>query len=185
MENPTKWLDDHHKIVLVFYGEEVRLQTICPLDRVTDEDKIEMIRLQKTDCAHMPAGECIVRNELDAHGLSANFSGLGIMVRGEVPIEYGWLSEEELVFKVSGYPSEADVRRFRKEITVAILGENRSILNPLEIPEEILSAYALRPWAEIDDEAKIDLKEEIERYLQEKERRRNERRQKTAAKSGS
>lgn len=167
MENPTQWIADGHKIVLTFYGEEVRLQTICPLDRSTDGDEIE------TDCSPMPAGECFVRNELDSMGLSANFTGLGILVRGEVPIEYGWLSEEEMVFKVSGYPSEVDVKRFRKEVTDAILGDKHYRIEPFDIPEEILSAYALRPWSEIDDEAKADLKEEIERHLEEKERKRN------------
>jgi hypothetical protein len=109
-----EWYNDGHKVVVFLDGDQVHLSVICP--------GLDHGRRPGLKCGMGMEEEhwvdyCHVDQMVNEYGLETHASGLSIMVRGEVPIEWGVFGAEgeEFFFKCAGYPDYQQAKEFRDE----------------------------------------------------------------------
>jgi hypothetical protein len=160
-----QWFEDGHKIVVVLDGEDVHLRVICP--------GLEHGRQRGLQCGmgdtDQPAPRyCHVTEMVNEFGLETHVTGLAILLSGELPIDWGYFGEEEFFFKCASYPSFMEVKAFRAEAIKELLGEYP---RHLKIPREMFPLLPVRPWSEVDEEAKQQLREDLDVYIENQHRK--------------
>ena len=177
-----EWFQDGHKIQVVLEGESTHLKVLCP--GLEAGHRIEGLRCgMGTDehALHEVENFCFVTEMVAELGMEAHCSGLGIIVTGDVPIQWGWYSEDEFWFKCAGYPSYEEAKKFKDEAIEELFADSVNSIPNMRVPMDMLPLLPLRPWAEVDEETKEGLKETLRLHIENEERRRKENGSRTKA----
>lgn len=169
---------DGHKILAVLDLDQVRPQVVCP--GIEKGDGLDPDQRRRLCCGQ---GEervvksepdfCAVTESIAEYGWETNVTGLNIMIRDLIPIEYGWEDGETFFWKVAGYPSERQVKQFREEASSAL---EIDVMHGRRFPAAMFGMLPLKPWAEVDPEAKEQLREDLKLHIEHEERKRREQR---------
>lgn len=162
------WFNDGHKILAVLDSDSVHPQVVCPgLEAGHRVDGLKCGMGTEESQLGGPENFCVVNEIVSDWGWEGNITGLKIMVRDLVPIEYTWEDESTMLWKVCGYPTWDQVKEFRAEALEA-LGVNTK---GIKMPEEMFGLLPLRPWSEVDEETKEQLREDLELHVENETRR--------------
>lgn len=165
------WINDGHKILAVLDLDTVRPQVICP--GLESGHRVDGLKcgIGTKEAEGTPENYCIVNEVISDIGWEGNITGLRIMIRDLVPIEYAWEDESMMLWKVCGYPTWDQVKEFRKEALEALSIDAKGI----RMPEEMFGLLPLKPWAEVDEETKDQLREDLELHVENETRRKEQR----------
>lgn len=165
-----EWYGDGHKVLVILNADSVHLKVICPGD---DPGKHPGLKCGMADHDDgEPAGPfCWVRESMGEIGLEAHCTGIAVGVKEEMTIEWGSSGEGEFWFKCAGYPSWMEIKSFREE-AFAELFPGETVARASKVAKAI-GFQIFKPWPEVDQEIKDQLREDIQTYTEDEERKRN------------
>lgn len=169
----SDFIYDGHKILAVLQLDTVYPQVICP--GIEAGDYVEGLECGHNEMVKPDSDYCAVKEAIAEYSWETNVTGLNIMIRDLIPIEYGWEDAETFFWKVAGYPSERQVKEFREEASKAL---EIDVMPGVRFPPEMFGMLPLKPWSEVDPEAKEQLREDLKLHIENEERKRSERRAK-------
>lgn len=164
MQYPDKFTNDGHFLRMILEDESVRPIVLCPQEEARG----------KCECwGPDPTSEsayCGIAEAIGEIGLEGNLTGLGIIIGGPVPIEWCFYEMDEFWFRVVGYPTSAQLKEFQKEMFHEIApGEQLDYRHRRQL-NEIIAQAALKPWHELQQETKDDMREAVERLKEDQSR---------------
>jgi hypothetical protein len=169
MSEVKEWLNDGHKILAILDTDQIHPEVKCP----ADNPYANIGGLKCGRGSQEPKGmpdSCVVKEAISEYGWEMNCSGLKIMVRGLIPIEWGFdgIDASDFYFKCAGYPSYDEAQQFKQEAIRALVPD---LPIRFSIPSEMFPMLPMRPWSEVDEETKDSLRQDIEDYVEERERK--------------
>lgn len=170
-----QWFNDGHKVLVILDAESVRLKVICPgleAGHPVDGLKCGMGTDEPTGPDHFDP-ICWVTQMMAELGMEAHCTGIAVGIKEEMTIEWGFYGSEgeEFWFKCAGYPSDYEIRSFREEAFAELFpGETSARASQVA---KAIGFQIFKPWPEVDQEIKDQLREDIQTYTEDEERKRN------------